>query len=130
MGMNSPGVRSEPLRVPSDERGRVEQRTPVWITTPPYMRERRGGLTLGAASCEALAGGLLERLSVLPDGRVAYRVKYAGRGGTHRVMTKVEFLARLAALVAPPRYPLVRYHGVLAPHSKWPSAVVPRPPSA
>ena len=72
----------------------------------------------------------LERLSVLPDGRVAYRVKYAGRGGTHRVMTKVEFLARLAALVAPPRYPLVRYHGVLAPHSKWRSAVVPRPPIA
>lgn len=67
---------------------------------------------------------------MLPDGRVAYRVKYAGRGGTHRIMVPVEFLARLAALVAPPRYPLVRYHGVLAPHSKWRSAVVPRPPPA
>jgi len=70
----------------------------------------------------------LDRLSVLRDGRVAYRVKYAGRRGTHRVMTPIEFLARLAALVAPPRYPLVRYHGVIAPHSKWRSAVVPKPP--
>jgi hypothetical protein len=70
----------------------------------------------------------LDRLSVLADGRVAYRVKYAGRRGTHRVMTPIEFLARLAALVAPPRYPLVRYHGVIAPHSKWRSAVVPKPP--
>jgi hypothetical protein len=61
---------------------------------------------------------------------VAYRVKYAGRSGTHRIMTPVEFLARLAALVAPPRYPLVRYHGVVAPHSKWRSAVVPRSPPA
>jgi hypothetical protein len=60
-------------------------------------------------------------------GRVAYRVKYAGRGGTHRVMTPIEFLARLAALVPPPRYPLVRYHGVLAPHATWRSAVVPKP---
>jgi len=70
----------------------------------------------------------LDRLSLLPDGRIAYRVKYGGRGGTHRVMTPVELLARLAALVPPPRYPLVIYHGVLAPHSKWRSAVVPRPP--
>jgi hypothetical protein len=43
-------------------------------------------------------------------------------------MTPVELLARLAALVPPPRYPLVRYHGVLAPHSKWRGAVVPKAP--
>jgi hypothetical protein len=34
-------------------------------------------------------------------------------------MTPLELLARLAALVPPPRYPLVRYHGVLAPHATW-----------
>ncbi len=72
----------------------------------------------------------LDRLRVLPDGRVAYRVKYAGRRGTHRVMTPVELLARVAALVARPRYPLLRYHGVLAPHAKWRSAVVPKAPAA
>jgi hypothetical protein len=56
----------------------------------------------------------LDRLSVLADGRVAYRVKYAARRGTHRVMTPLEFLARLAAIVPLPRYPLVRYHHVSA----------------
>ena len=30
-----------------------------------------------------------------------------------------EFMARLAAIVAPPRLPPVRYHGVLAPNSSW-----------
>ena len=60
---------------------------------------------------------------MLRYGRVAYRVKYAGRGGTHRVTTPVDVLTRLAALVAPPRYPLVRDHGVLASH-KWRRAVV------
>ena len=68
----------------------------------------------------------LERLSVLRDGRVGYQVKYPRRRGTHRVMTPIAFLARLAALVPPPRYPLVRYHGVLAPHAKRRSVVVPQ----
>jgi len=72
----------------------------------------------------------LERLSLLPDGRVAYRVKYPRRGTTHLVMTPVEFLARATALLPPPRFPLVRYHGVLAPHSKLRSAIVPKPRTA
>ncbi|WP_437295908.1 transposase [Sorangium sp. So ce426] len=65
----------------------------------------------------------LERLSILRDGRVAYQVKYPRRKGTHRVMTPIVFFARLAALVRPPRHPLVRYHGVLAPHAKQRSLV-------
>ncbi|XXX73291.1 transposase [Sorangium sp. So ce134] len=71
----------------------------------------------------------LDRISQLSDGRIAYRLKYPTRGATHRIMTPVEFIARLAALIPPPRYPLVRYGGVLAPHSKWRSAVIPRVPS-
>ena len=68
----------------------------------------------------------LERLSVLDDGRIAYRTKYPGpHGHTHRVMTAVEFLARIAALIPPPRYPLVRYHGVLAPNARLRKSVVP-----
>ena len=60
----------------------------------------------------------LERLRRLPGGRVAYRLKYVTRGrGKFRVMTGLEFMARLAALIAPPRYPLVRYAGVLGPRS-------------
>ncbi len=72
----------------------------------------------------------LERLRRLPGGRIAYRLKYVGRGrGKHRVMAPMEFMARLCALIAPPRYPLVRYAGVLAPRSAWRRDVVPRPPA-
>jgi len=72
----------------------------------------------------------LERLRVLAGGRIAYRVKELGRRrAKHRFMTPLELLARLAALVPPPRYPLVRYHGVLAPHAAWRREIVPRPPS-
>ena len=60
----------------------------------------------------------LERLSVLRDGRVAYAIKTARKGATHRILTPVELLARIAALIPPPRHPFLRYHGVLAP-AEW-----------
>ena len=67
------------------------------------------------------------RVSVLLDGNVAWRVKTPRSAvATHRVMTPMEFMARLSALVLPPRTPLVRYHGVVAPDSPWRVAVVPR----
>lgn len=79
------------------------------------------------ASRPAIALG---RMTLLDDGRIAYRVRHPfGPHGLHRVMTPLEFLARLAAIVPPPRYPLQSYYGVLAPASKWRAAVVPRPPS-
>ncbi len=65
-----------------------------------------------------------ERLSVLRDGSVAYKLKWANRRSSHRVMSPLEFMARLASIVAPPRLPLTRYHGVLAPNSSWRRAVV------
>jgi hypothetical protein len=72
----------------------------------------------------------LARLRVRRDGNVSYRVKKASRGRvTERVMTPVETLARLAAIVPPPRYPLLRFHGVLAPRHRWRGRVVPRPPA-
>ena len=68
----------------------------------------------------------LARLSVLSDGRVAYRTTYPGpHGHTHRVMDPLEFMARLAALVPPPRSPRVRYAGVRAPNSPHRGRVVP-----
>ncbi len=66
----------------------------------------------------------LERLSVLADGRVAYRIKNPRGPQTHRVMSPTQFLARLCALIPPPRHPLVRFHGVFAPHSAWRRDVV------
>jgi len=69
----------------------------------------------------------LERLHVLPDGRIAYRVKQPRKNATHRILTPTELLARIAALIPPPRHPFLRYHGVLAPNSRWRNAIVPRP---
>lgn len=66
----------------------------------------------------------MERLSVLRDGSVAYKLKWANKRSSHRVMSPMEFMARLASIVAPPRLPLTRYHGVLAPNSSWRRAIV------
>jgi hypothetical protein len=70
----------------------------------------------------------LDRLRRLHDGRLAYRIKNLRDGhAKYRVIAPLEFMARLAALVPPPRYPLLRYHGVLAPRSPWRREIVPRP---
>ena len=70
----------------------------------------------------------IDRLRRLAGGRLAYRIKKLRDGrAKQRVMTPLDLLARLAALVPPPRYPLVRYHGVLAPKSPWRKSVVPKP---
>jgi hypothetical protein len=61
---------------------------------------------------------VLERLSRTSDGRVAYERKYQSRGATHIVMAPVEFLARLSALIFPPRHPILRYHGVFSAHHR------------
>ena len=59
-----------------------------------------------------------ERLSQLPDGRLAYRLKRPVAGGDEVLVLKPpELLRRLAALVPPPRAHLVRYHGVFGPAS-------------
>lgn len=69
----------------------------------------------------------LERLSLTPEGLVAYKLrKEYSSGRTHRIMTPLQFLARLSALVPPPRHPLIRFHGVYAPHSSWRKSVVPK----
>ena len=47
-------------------------------------------------------------------------------GATHLVLDPIAFLARIAALIPPPQFPLVRLAGVLGPHSSWRRAVVSR----
>jgi len=42
----------------------------------------------------------------------------------HLVMTPVSFLARIAGLIPPPRFPLLRLSGVLGPNAPWRAAVV------
>lgn len=72
----------------------------------------------------------LSRMSLLPTGKIAYRIKKL-RGGKAkvRILTPLELLARLAALIPPPRHPLVRFHGAFAPRSSWRRDVVPKPRS-
>jgi len=67
-----------------------------------------------------------ERLSLLPDGRLLYRLKRRWRDGTsHIIFDPLDLVGKLAALVPPPRFNLVRYHGVLAPSAAWRSLIVP-----
>jgi hypothetical protein len=71
----------------------------------------------------------LERLSLLEDGRVRYRLKrpWPRPGGiTERVMDPVDFLARLTSLIPTPRANMCRYHVVFAPASPLRGLVSPR----
>jgi hypothetical protein len=69
----------------------------------------------------------LERLSIGPDGNVIYQVKATRHGNeTQRVMTPLQFMARLVALIPPPYHPVLRYFGVFGPHASWRKAVVPK----
>jgi len=52
-------------------------------------------------------------------GQVVLKLKTPWRDGTtHLVMSPLEFMQRLAALVPRPRLHLIRFHGVLAPNAK------------
>jgi hypothetical protein len=67
-----------------------------------------------------------ERLTKLSDGRLCYKLKRTFRDGTSAVMlSPFDLIARLAALVPPPRFHLVRYAGVLSSHSALRAQVVP-----
>jgi hypothetical protein len=66
------------------------------------------------------------RLSRMEDGRLLYRLKHRWRDGTtHVVFEPLELLERLAALVPPPGFHLVRYHGILGPCASERGQVVP-----
>jgi hypothetical protein len=71
-----------------------------------------------------------ERLSLLPDGRLLYRLKRSWRDGTsHVIFEPAELVEKLAALVPPPRFNLARYHGILAPSAGWRPLIVPESPA-
>jgi hypothetical protein len=70
-----------------------------------------------------------ERLSLLPDGRIAYKLRRRWRdGSTSVVLAPRTLLERLCALVPRPRQMLLTYHGVLAPAAGYRHRVVPPPP--
>jgi len=68
----------------------------------------------------------MERLELLAGGRLLYRFKRAWRdGSTHIVLTPLEMLEKLSALIPSPHAHLVRYAGIFAPAAKWRSLIVP-----
>jgi hypothetical protein len=88
----------------ADQRGKLE-RLARYVSRPPVS---------------------VERLALTAQGQVRYRLKTPYRDGTtHIVLEPVDFMARLAALVPPPRVHLTRYHGVFAPHAALRAAVTP-----
>ncbi len=72
----------------------------------------------------------LDRLSMSPNGQVVYTLKRPYDDGTTAIsMTSLELLERLAAIVPRPKVHLTRFAGVIAPHYKYRSLVVLKPPT-
>jgi hypothetical protein len=67
------------------------------------------------------------RLSKNIDGNLLYELKKPYTDGTtHVLLSPLELLEKLVSLVPLPRANLTRYHGILAPHAKYRSKVVPK----
>ena len=70
-----------------------------------------------------------ERLKRTRAGQIVLQLKSPWRDGTtHIVMSPLQFMQRLAALVPHPRLHPIRFHGVLAPHAKLRDQIVPSAP--
>ncbi len=67
-----------------------------------------------------------ERLKRNRAGDVVLQLKSPYQDGTtHILMSPLEFMQRLAALVPRPRLNLIRFHGVLTPNAKLRSKIIP-----
>jgi hypothetical protein len=67
-----------------------------------------------------------KRLFLTARGDVGYSLKTPYRHGTtHVLFEPLDFIARLAALVPPPRLNLTRFHGVFAPNSPYRARITP-----
>ncbi len=67
-----------------------------------------------------------ERLTRNVDGKLVYSFKKPWKDGTRAIMlSPLDFLARLCAIIPPPRFHVTHYHGVFASGSAIRQAVVP-----
>ena len=143
---NAASVRYRIAIGPSSDQKTLTLRSQSLIRTdtlPKPFTVNRDGFSLNAAvSCQPHQRDRLERLcryvtrptlaldrlSTQETGKVVYELKHPFRDGTtHFVFEPMEFLAKLAALIFRPRANLTRYHGVLAPNSKYRKLGVPTP---
>jgi hypothetical protein len=127
----------------------VQTRLPLGDVEPPHPRTGRRcafleGFSLHADTqvhendreslerlCRYGARGpvALDRLSFREDGKLEYRLKRPARGGaTVLVLTPVQLLKRLCALMVKPKVHLTRYFGVFAPNAKARAQVVAQRP--
>jgi hypothetical protein len=68
----------------------------------------------------------MERLVKLPGGRILYHLRHRWHNGaTDVIFDPLDLMGKLAALVPPPRFNMVRYHGLLAPSAKWRKVITP-----
>ena len=66
------------------------------------------------------------RLQPIDNERLSFGLKTPWSDGTtHLVLSPLELIEKLAALVPPPRLNLIRYHGVLAPSARDRRKIVP-----
>jgi len=69
-----------------------------------------------------------ERLTETPNGKLRLAFKKPWRDGTQAVvLTPMDLIGRLCAIVPPPRMHLTRFHGVFAPAAKLRCEIVPSP---
>ena len=68
-----------------------------------------------------------DRLEEMEGGKLSYLLKKPWRDGTTAlVLEPLNLIARVCALIPPPRFHMVRYHGVLSSHAKVRAKVVPK----
>jgi hypothetical protein len=68
-----------------------------------------------------------ERLTRTDDGRLRYELKRVWKDGTRAVVLEpLDLIARVVAMIPPPRFNMIRYHGVLSSHSSLRREVVPQ----
>ena len=98
------------------------------------MRQRGSQALTGAGSNACAAtwpgrpwrGG---RLRILDADHLSFALKTPWSDGTRPLLlSPMELLEKLAALVPPPRFHLLRYHGVLAPRARDRDLIVPAKP--
>jgi hypothetical protein len=69
----------------------------------------------------------LERLTESSGGQLLYELPHPRRdGSTHLLLDPLELIEKLSVLIPPPRFHLLRFHGVLAPRARLRPDVVPR----
>ncbi len=136
--LKAPSARCRLRRSPPSSRRRrapprPPQRVPRGLHSPrQHQPARRGSRRPRAAlrlRCPRSAGALPTRRASRRPPLVADEAQGPGGAGL-LVLSPLELIAKLAALIPPPRVHLTRFHAVFAPNAAARSRVVPAPPAS